>query len=169
MSSIVRRCSVAVVLALALMLPDHRAVKTSDAGLALLSNLEGCRLNPYQCSAGVWTSGIGHTAGVKPAQAITEHIAAQNLISDVLMTERAVDKCMSVAMPQPVYDAVVSFAFNVGTGATCHSTLAVFINKGEWDKACQQLPRWVFVNGVKSGGLINRRAAELNHCLKGAS
>ncbi len=50
MSSIVRRCSVAVVLALALMLPDHRAVKTSDAGLALLSNLEGCRLNPYPVS-----------------------------------------------------------------------------------------------------------------------
>ncbi|NMP27206.1 lysozyme [Rahnella sp. SAP-1] len=169
MSSIVRRCSVAGVLALALLLPDHRAVKTSDAGLALLANLEGCRLNPYQCSAGVWTSGIGHTAGVKPAQAITEPIAAQNLISDVLMTERAVDKCMRVAMPQPVYDAVVSFAFNVGTAAACRSTLAFFINKGEWGKACQQLPRWVFVNGVKSDGLINRRSAELKHCLKGVS
>ena len=169
MSSIVRRCSVAVVLMLALALPDHRAVKTSDAGLALLSNLEGCRLNPYQCSAGVWTSGIGHTAGVKPAQAITEHIAAQNLISDVLITERAVDKCMAVAMPQPVYDAVVSFAFNVGTGAACRSTLAFFINKLEWGKACQQLPRWVFVNGVRSDGLINRRTAELKHCLKRAS
>jgi lysozyme len=160
---------VAVVLALALLLPDHRDVKTSDAGLALLANLEGCRLNPYQCSAGVWTSGIGHTAGVKPAQAITEPIAAQNLISDVLMTERAVDKCMPVAMPQPVYDAVVSFAFNVGTAAACRSTLAFFINKSQWGKACQQLPRWVFVNGVKSGGLINRRSAELKHCLKGAS
>ncbi|PKB86806.1 glycoside hydrolase [Ewingella americana] len=169
MSSIVRRCSVAVVLLLALALPDHRMVKISDEGLALLTNLEGCRLNPYQDCGGVWTSGIGHTAGVKPAQAITEHIAAQNLIGDVLMTERAVDKCMRVAMPQPVYDAVVSFAFNVGTGAACRSTLAFFINKGEWAKACQQLPRWVFINGVKSDGLINRRSAELKHCLKGAS
>ena len=169
MSSIVRKCSVAVVLLLALALPDHRAVKTSDEGLALLTNLEGCRLNPYQDCGGVWTSGIGHTAGVKPAQAITEHIAAQNLIGDVLMTERAVDKCMAVTMPQPVYDAVVSFAFNVGTGAACRSTLAFFINKGEWAKACQQLPRWVFINGMKSGGLVNRRSAELKHCLKGTS
>lgn len=169
MSSIVKRCSVAVVLALALLLPDHRHVKTSDAGLALLANLEGCRLNPYQCSAGVWTSGIGHTAGVKPAQAITEQAAAKNLISDVLMTERSVDKCMPVAMPQSVYDAVVSFAFNVGTAAACRSTLAFFINQSEWGKACQQLPRWVFVNGVKSDGLINRRSAELKHCLTGAS
>ncbi|MCP3883693.1 MAG: lysozyme [Sulfitobacter sp.] len=169
MSSIVKRCSVAVVLALALLLPEHRDVKTSDAGLALLANLEGCRLNPYQCSAGVWTSGIGHTAGVKPAQAITEQAAAKNLISDVLITERSVDKCMPVAMPQPVYDAVISFAFNVGTAAACRSTLAFFINNGEWGKACQQLPRWVFVDGVKSDGLINRRSAELKHCLKGVS
>ncbi|MGV8924804.1 MAG: lysozyme [Ewingella sp.] len=169
MSSIVRRCSVAVVLALALLLPDHRYVKTSDAGLALLANLEGCRLNPYQCSAGVWTSGIGHTAGVKPAQAITERDAAHNLISDVLMTERAIDKCMPVAMPPPVYDAVVSFAFNVGTTAACRSTLATFIKRHDWGQACQQLPRWIYVRGVKNDGLINRRTAELKHCLKGAS
>lgn len=169
MSSIAKRCSVAIVLALAALMPDYSHVKTSDEGLALLADLEGCRLSPYQCSAGVWTSGIGHTAGVKPAKVITEHDAARNFIADVIMTERALDKCMSVAMPQPVYDSVVSMAFNVGTGAACKSTLAYFINRGEWGKACQQLPRWVYVNGVKSPGLENRRARELKHCLKGVS
>ena len=167
MSSIAKRCSVAIVLALAALMPDYSHVKTSDEGLALLADLEGCRLSPYQCSAGVWTSGIGHTAGVKPANNITVHDAARNLIADVIMTERAVDKCMPVAMPQPVYDAVASFAFNVGTGAACQSTLANFIRFGDWAKACQQLPRWVYVNGVKNTGLENRRARELKHCLKG--
>lgn len=66
MKSIVKRCSVAVVLALAALLPDFTRLHTSMAGLELIANLEGCRLSPYQCSAGVWTSGIGHTAGVKP-------------------------------------------------------------------------------------------------------
>jgi lysozyme len=169
MSSIVKRCSVAAVLALAALMPNYSFVKTSDEGLALIADLEGCRLSPYQCSAGVWTSGIGHTAGVKPAKAITEHDAARNLIADIIMTERAVDKCMPVAMPQPVYDAVVSLAFNVGTGAACGSTLATFIRRGEWARACQQLPRWVYVSGVKNKGLENRRARELKHCLKGAS
>ncbi|TCQ89231.1 lysozyme [Rahnella sp. JUb53] len=167
MSSIVKRCSVAIVLALAALMPDYRLVKTSAEGLAIIANLEGCRLNPYQCSAGVWTSGIGHTAGVKPAQNITEQDAARNLIADIIMTERAVDKCMPVTMPQPVYDAVISLAFNIGTGAACNSRLANFIRHGEWSQACQQLPRWVYVNGVWNKGLNNRRAVELKHCMKG--
>ncbi|ELI6452490.1 lysozyme [Yersinia ruckeri] len=167
MNSIVKRCSVAVVLALSALLPNYQQIKTSANGLALIANLEGCRLEPYQCSAGVWTSGIGHTAGVKPANAISERQAAANLVADVILVERRVDQCMPVAMPPPVYDAVVSFAFNVGTGAACRSTLATFIKRQQWREACQQLPRWSYVNGVWNRGVNNRRAAELAHCIKG--
>ncbi|MCP1107491.1 lysozyme [Serratia nevei] len=168
MKSIVKRCSVAVVLALAALLPDFTRLHTSMAGLELIANLEGCRLSPYQCSAGVWTSGIGHTAGVKPGGVITEREAAVNLVADVMQVEKRIVQCMPVTMPQPVYDAVVSFAFNVGTGAACASTLAYFINKKQWTAACNQLPRWVFVNGVRSVGLENRRARELALCMTGA-
>lgn len=164
----VKRCSVAVVLALAALVPDYRLLKTSPSGLALIADLEGCRLRPYQCSAGVWTSGIGHTAGVTPKGDITERTAAENLVSDVLNTERRLAGCAPVEMPQPVYDAVVSFAFNVGTGAACRSTLVAFAKRGEWARACEQLPRWVYVNGVKNRGLENRRARERAYCLKGA-
>lgn len=163
----VKRCSVAVVLALAALVPDYRLLKTSPSGLALISDLEGCRLRPYQCSAGVWTSGIGHTAGVTPKADITERTAAENLVSDVLNTERRLAACTPEEMPQPVYDAVVSFAFNVGTGAACRSTLVAFAKRGEWAQACEQLPRWVYVNGVKNRGLENRRARERAYCLKG--
>jgi lysozyme len=159
---------VAVVLALAVLVPDFRLLKTSPDGLALIADLEGCRLKPYQCSAGVWTSGIGHTAGATPKGDITEKKAAQNLVSDVLAVERRLAVCAPVIMPQPVYDAVVSFAFNVGTGAACKSTLVSFIQRQQWVQACNQLPRWVFVNGQKNKGLENRRARELNYCLKGA-
>jgi lysozyme len=167
-ASIVKRCSVAAVLALAVLVPDFRLLQTSPQGLALIADLEGCRLRPYQCSAGVWTSGIGHTAGVTPKGDITERRAAENLVGDVLNVERRLAVCAPVAMPQPVYDAVVSFAFNVGTGAACRSTLVSFINRQQWAQACAQLPRWVYVNGVKNTGLENRRARELTYCLKGA-
>ncbi|TNV09329.1 lysozyme [Buttiauxella sp. B2] len=167
MASIVKRCSVAAVLALAVLVPDFSLLKTSPDGLALIADLEGCRLKPYQCSAGVWTSGIGHTAGVTPKGDITEHQAARNLVSDVLAVERHLAVCAPVAMPQPVYDAVVSFAFNVGTGAACKSTLVAFIKRQQWVQACNQLPRWVFVNGQKNSGLENRRVRELAYCLKG--
>jgi len=168
MSSVVKRCSVAAVLLLAALVPDFRLLHTSQYGLALLADLEGCRLRPYQCSAGVWTSGIGHTAEVTPARDITEREAATNLVADVLGTERRLAVCAPVEMPQHVYDAVVSFAFNVGTGAACRSTLVYFLNEKKWKQACDQLPRWVYVRGVKSTGLENRRQREREYCLKGA-
>ncbi|EAZ5991683.1 lysozyme [Salmonella enterica] len=167
MSSIVKRCSVAAVVALAALMPDFRLLHTSRDGLALLADLEGCRLRPYQCSAGVWTSGIGHTAGVMPKHDITEKDAAKNLIADVLNTERRLAACAPVDMPPQVYDAVVSFAFNVGTGAACKSTLAYFLNQKKWKQACDQLPRWVYIDGVKNTGLENRRKRERDYCIKG--
>lgn len=169
MKSFVKRCSVAAVLALAALVPDFRLLHTSPEGLALIADLEGCRLRPYQCSAGVWTSGIGHTAGAAPRRDITEREAAANLVADVLNTERRLAVCAPVKMPQPVYDALVSFAFNVGTGAACRSTLVGFINRQQWAQACDQLSRWVYVSGVKNKGLENRRARERAWCLKGAS
>ncbi|MBU9864184.1 lysozyme [Rahnella aceris] len=165
--SIVRRCAVAAVLAIAALLPQTPTLKTSAAGLALIADFEGCRLSAYQCSAGVWTNGIGHTAGVKPQTQISEREAAINLVEDVMRVEKGIARCMPVAMPQPVYDAVVSFAFNVGVTAACKSTLSFFINKGKWRDACEQLPRWVFVNGVRVTGLERRRANELAYCLRG--
>lgn len=168
MNSFVKRCSVAAVLALAALVPDFRLLHTSRDGLALIADLEGCRLRPYQCSAGVWTSGIGHTAGVVPKVDITERQAAENLIADVLNVERRLAICVPVTMPQQVYDALVSFSFNVGTGAACRSTLVSYIKRHQWWQACDQLTRWVYVNGVKNKGLENRRQRERAYCLKGA-
>lgn len=168
MSSIVKRCSVAAVLLLAALVPDFRLLHTSQEGLALLADLEGCRLRPYQCSAGVWTSGIGHTAGVTPTRDITEREAAENLVADVLNTERRLAVCVPVKMPQRVYDALVSFSFNVGTGAACRSTLVSYLKRHQWWQACDQLTRWVYIDGVKNAGLENRRMRERAYCLKGA-
>ena len=52
MKSIVKRCSVAVVLALAALLPDFTRLHTSMAGLELIANLEGCRLSPLSVQRG---------------------------------------------------------------------------------------------------------------------
>ena len=156
MKSLVKACSVAAVLALAALMPDFHLLKTSPEGLALIANLEGCRLRPYQCSAGVWTSGIGHTAGVAPQREITERQAAADLVNDVLTVERR------------LADALVSFSFNVGTGAVCRSTMVSYLKRHQWYQACDQLPRWVFINGVRSDGLDNRRQRERTYCMKGA-
>ncbi|HID4131251.1 TPA: lysozyme [Pluralibacter gergoviae] len=169
MNKVATRCAAAAVLALAALVPDYHRLHTSPEGLALLADLEGCRLRPYRCSAGVWTSGIGHTAGVVPHRTINEHEAAVNLVADVIQVEQRLKGCIPVQMPQPVYDALVSFTFNVGAGAACRSTLAALLNARQWRQACEQLPRWVYINGVKSPGLQKRRQRERTRCLQGAS
>lgn len=156
--SIVKRCLVGAVLAIAATLPGFQQLHTSVEGLKLIADYEGCRLQPYQCSAGVWTDGIGNTSGVIPGKTITERQAAEGLISNVLRVERALERCVKQQPPQKVYDAVVSFAFNVGTGNACSSTLVKLLNQRLWADACRQLPRWVYVKGVFNQGLDNRRA-----------
>ncbi len=156
--SIVKRCLVGTVLAIAATLPGFQQLHTSVEGLKLIADYEGCRLQPYQCSAGVWTDGIGNTSGVIPGKTITERQAAEGLISNVLRVERVLERCVKQQPPQKVYDAVVSFAFNVGTGNACSSTLVKLLNQRRWADACRQLPRWVYVKGVFNQGLDNRRA-----------
>ena len=92
--SIVKRCLVGAVLAIAATLPGFQQLHTSVEGLKLIADYEGCRLQPYQCSAGVWTDGIGNTSGVIPGKTITERQAAEGLISNVLRVERALERCV---------------------------------------------------------------------------
>ncbi len=167
MNSFAKRCAVAAVLAVAVMLPKFQTLKTSSDGLALIANAEGCRTSPYQCSAGVWTNGIGHTQGVTPESQISERQAAVSLIDDVIRVEQGIAICMPVEMPQRVYDVAVSFGFNVGVRAACTSTFAKHINEGDWRSACHELKRWVYVKGAVNRGLVNRRATETAYCLKG--
>lgn len=169
MNSIVKRCSAVVILAIAMLLPQAKHIRTSEQGLHLIADFEGCQLTPYQCSAGVWTQGVGHTAGVIPGKTVTPTQAAENLLEDILRMEKRMAACLPQEMPQAVYDAVMAFAFNVGSGAACRSTLVYFLNQGQWQQACDQLPRWIYVNGVKNRGLERRRAAEREMCLQGLS
>lgn len=167
MSQTAKRCAVVAVVAIAALLPQFKTLKISEGGLQLIADAEGCRTSAYQCSAGVWTTGIGHTAGVTAQSRVSERQAAVNLVYDVMRVERQLDACVPVAMPVPVYDALVSFAFNVGTGAACRSTLASHLKRQQWRQACDQLDRWVYVNGVRNKGIENRREREKAWCLKG--
>lgn len=94
--------------------------KIGQAGLALIKQFEGCRLTAYQCSAGVWTIGYGHTAGVHKGMKITQAQAVEYLKQDVAKFEKYVNNPSYVPftdkLNQNQFDALVSFAFNLGQG-----------------------------------------------------
>lgn len=93
-----------------------RFMRTSQNGINLIKQFEGCRLTAYKCAAGVPTIGYGHTAGVKMGQTINQVQAESFLKDDLMKYEKNVEKYDGkYHWNQNEFDALVSFAFNIGS------------------------------------------------------
>lgn len=141
-------------------------MKTSKAGLDLIKEFESFRSAPYLCSAGVPTIGYGTTVypnGIKVKlsdQKITQQLAETFLQHHVNAIEKDVLSLVKVPLTQNQFDALVSFAYNVGLGAFQDSTLLKLLNAGDIDGASKQFERWNKAGGKVSNGLTRRRNAE---------
>ena len=123
---------------------------------------ESCVLTAYQDSAGIWTIGYGHTAGVKKGDRITAYQAEQFLKEDLVKFETIANKVKRIAT-QGQYDAVLDFIYNCGPSNFNSSTLKKYIESGRktWEIQ-EQFLRWVNAGGKKLGGLVTRRIWEAN-------
>ena len=135
-------------------------MKTSLKGIALIKEYEGLRLGAYLCSAGVLTIGYGHTGGVKEGDLITEQKAEQLLQDDLKKFENGVLRLVRVPLAQNQFDALVSFAFNLGVGNLGKSTLLKMLNDRDYKGAAGQFIRWNKAAGKELAGLTRRRLAE---------
>jgi lysozyme len=127
----------------------------TPAGLELLKAQEGYRAMPYHDPVGVLTVGYGTTFPLSEdeaswlcesrADAFQTHIKA--LVNRELLPQQ--------------WDALTSFAYNVGISAFGRSTLLVKINAGELDAVPDELRRWVHAGGRVLRGLVRRREAEI--------
>jgi len=141
-------------------------MKTSSAGLSLIAKFEGEVLHPYKDIAGVLTIGIGHAirAGESFPTMITHVQAIELLGKDVIIAECAINKQVKVPLTQDQFDALVSFTFNLGTGALASSTLLKLLNQGNYQGAADQFLVWckAVINGrpTINVGLQKRRQAE---------
>lgn len=135
-------------------------MKTSQRGIDLIKHFEGCRLSAYQDAVGVWTIGYGHTVGVQPWHRITRDRAEELLRKDLERFERAVLNSVDVELTQNQFDALVSFAYNLGGGNLRRSTLLRKLNAGDYAGAQAQFLRWDKAGGRVLRGLTRRRTAE---------
>jgi lysozyme len=135
-------------------------MRTSKRGIDLVRSFEGLRLKAYKCPAGVWTIGYGHTGAVHEGDKITEEDAIEYLEDDLDRFEKCVDKAVNVPITQNMFDALVSFAYNVGCGAFKKSALLKKLNAKDYEGAADQFPRWNKAGGRELAGLTRRRAAE---------
>ena len=121
---------------------------------------EGLRLEAYQDAAGVWTIGYGHTAGVRRGDKISPDCAKEMLLMDLEQVEKEVGE-LDVARTEGQFDALVSFAYNVGIGRLKRSTLLRVIREGGSRSAIRrEFKKWVFASGRKLRGLELRREWE---------
>ena len=136
----------------------------SADGIVLIKQFEGFSATPYLCPAGWWTIGYGHVLTLSERAtyaSIGEDWAERWLAMDVAVAENAVRQMISVPLRQHQFDALVSFTYNLGSGALQRSTLRRVINRGEKSAVPNQWMRWVWGGGRKLPGLVQRRAAEL--------
>lgn len=87
----------------------------------------------------------------------------QKLYRHFLQFAPEVDRLVGngVTLRQQQFDALVSFTYNVGVGAFGSSTLLKKVQAWPDDPTIRdEFMRWVYVNGVVSQGLVNRRQKE---------
>jgi lysozyme len=147
---------------------------------------EGVRLRPYRCPALLWTVGVGHV--IDPAHTKVKYEDRKSLpippgwdrvlsmaevdallAQDLAKFERGVARlCPSSVNHQGQFDALVSFAFNVGLGNLQRSGLRMKTNRGEFEDAAEEFMKWTKAGGRVLPGLVKRRKDERAIYLYGA-
>lgn len=139
-------------------------IKASSGILKVIRDLEGCSLTVYKCSAGLDTIGIGHV--IRKTDTFTiplknEEAALALLAQDMNVIEHSMNRIVgNLVLPQNQIDALLSFSFNVGTGALGKSTLLKKLQKNDIEGAADEFLRWVMAGGSSVEGLIKRRVIE---------
>lgn len=150
-----------------------RLIQASTGGaLAIAAVLtqwhEGLRTAPYHDGGGVLTTCYGHTGpDVVPDKRYTEAECRLLLNSDLRVALSVVERSVTASLTEAQKAALASFIYNVGSGAFSRSTLLKKINTGDVQGACDEIRRWVYVDGRVWKGLVSRRNVERELCLKG--
>ncbi len=136
-------------------------MQVSSVGKEAIEGYEGLRLTAYQDSVGVWTIGYGHTGpDVHQELTITQDQADQLMSADLHKFEDGVTRLVRVPINQNQFDALVSFAYNLGLGSLGNSTLLRLLNSRDYQGAADQFLKWTYAGHEQLPGLVKRRKAE---------
>lgn len=147
-------------------------MKTSQKGIDLIKRHEGLITHAYLCPAGKLTIGVGHTGpDVTKDMVITEKEAENLLKKDLRKIESKLNFSLehdNVNLNQNQFDALCSFAYNLGFSAFIFSTLYKKLKAGDYTGASDEFLKWVYITKTVNGerikirlkGLETRRKAE---------
>jgi lysozyme len=136
--------------------------RINQAGIGIIKEFEGLRLESYLCPAKVWTIGYGTTRGVKPGMVITPQKAELLLRDDVVSFERSIQQTLNgIPLNENQFSALVSLCYNCGlapikSGNTIRRTL----EEGDYQGAADGFLLWRKAGGRVLEGLVRRRKRE---------
>jgi GH24 family phage-related lysozyme (muramidase) len=142
---------------------------TSDKGIDFIKQFEAYKKELYNDAAGHCTIGYGtlvHRGNCDGSESteykagISEARATELLKQEVGGIESAINSNVTVTLSQCQFDSLVSFTYNVGTGAFKKSTLLKKLNQSDFDAVPTELKKWVKAGGKTLQGLVRRRNAE---------
>jgi len=143
-------------------------MKISDKGLNIIKEFEGFRSHPYKDIAGVCTIGYGTTVypDGRRVQCDDEPIS-ESIASDIMRTmidrlygAKVNEYVEGIPTSQEQFDAMVSLAYNIGTGAFSKSTLLKRHLERNYGLAAQEFHKWDKAGGQVVSGLVRRRDEE---------
>jgi lysozyme len=139
-------------------------------GEALIKSFESCAravptgFQAYIDPVGVLTIGWGHTnhngTQFGPGDIWAQKRCDDEFVADMTIFVDAVNNLVTVPLNQDQFDALVSFAFNLGADSLRTSTLRKKLNAGDYAGAAQEFQRWNKAGGKVMPGLVRRRACE---------
>tara|TARA_R110002124_G_scaffold229569_1_gene394755 strand:+ start:172 stop:615 length:444 start_codon:yes stop_codon:yes gene_type:complete len=141
-------------------------MRINEIGLNLIKTFEGFRSEPYFCSAMVATIGFGSTWSFDGSRVtlshprINEAEAEELLLREIRNSEKAVNRLIKIELNENEHSALQSFVYNLGSGRLQSSTLRRKINRGDFEGAADEFPKWRRAGGKILKGLVLRRAAE---------
>jgi lysozyme len=138
-----------------------------NKGFLFITKHEGLSLKPYLCPAKIPTIGYGNTyySDGKRVTLLDKDITKQqafDMFKEIANRfGKRVDELVTSNINQNQFNALVSFAYNVGTGNFSSSTLLKKINKNPNDLTLKaEFLRWNKAGGKVINGLTNRRNEE---------
>jgi len=145
-------------------------MRISDHGIKLIKHFEGVRNRPYRDAIGLWTVGVGHLIGNGKQLPDSYNKVFTNAEIDAILRQDLARFERGIAMLFPVsykftqgmYDALVSFSFNLGLGTLQRSTVRSALLRGDKAMAGQSLLRYCRAGGKILKGLQLRRQEEYN-------
>lgn len=126
----------------------------------LIAKFESCRLEAYLDPVGIPTIGYGSTKNVWLGQVITQEQALVRLMQDLAEAANAVLRLIRAPINDNQYSSLISFCYNVGSGALQRSTMRMKINNRHYELAANEFLLWCRARGKVLPGLVVRRKAE---------